>query len=80
MLRWNAEKVGNLTPIEIWLLIIARVVIGFALGVLSTRYFPRGGYLLDSPDPYRLWFGFSLACRVKNPIQGYGIHGDRLLR
>ena len=41
MLRWNAEKVGNLTPIEIWLLIIARVVIGFALGVLSTRYFPR---------------------------------------
>jgi hypothetical protein len=31
---------------------------------------PRGGYLLHSGSPYRLWFRFGLGSGVKNPIEG----------
>jgi hypothetical protein len=40
ILRWNQEKVKKLTGAEIWLFIVARVLIGFGLGVLSAHYFP----------------------------------------
>ncbi|HEY1424461.1 MAG TPA: hypothetical protein VGF20_13490 [Candidatus Acidoferrum sp.] len=40
MLNWNAKKVKNLTGTEIWLFIVARVLIGFGAGVLGVRYFP----------------------------------------
>ena len=41
MLNRNAERVRNLTGAEIWLFIIARVLLGFGIGVLSQQYFPR---------------------------------------
>ncbi len=41
MLKWNARKVQNLTGTEIWLFILGRVLIAFAIGVLATEYFPR---------------------------------------
>jgi hypothetical protein len=41
MLKWNAARVKNLTGAEIWLFIIARVLVGYGLGVLSMRYFPE---------------------------------------
>lgn len=41
ILSWNAAKVKNLTGWEIWLFIIARVLVGFGAGVLACRYFPR---------------------------------------
>jgi hypothetical protein len=40
MLKWNAAKVKNFMGTEVWLFIIARVLIGFGLGVLAARYFP----------------------------------------
>lgn len=41
MLNWNARKVKSLTGTEIWLFILARVLVGFGLGVLGARYFPE---------------------------------------
>ena len=41
MLKSNAERVKRLTGTEIWLFIVARVLIGFGVGILSTRYFPQ---------------------------------------
>jgi hypothetical protein len=41
MLKWNAAKVRNLTSMEVWIFIIARVLIGFAAGVLVARHFPQ---------------------------------------
>jgi len=41
MLKWNAGKVRNLSGTEIWLFIVARVLLGFGLGVLSVKYFPK---------------------------------------
>jgi len=41
MLKWNAARVKNLTGDEVWLFIVARVLIGFGLGVLAVRYFPQ---------------------------------------
>jgi NADH:ubiquinone oxidoreductase subunit 6 (subunit J) len=49
MLKWNAAKVKNLTGAEIWFMIIARVLIGFGLGVLATRYFPQVAEMLGIP-------------------------------
>ena len=49
MCKWNAAKVKNLTGTEIWFLIIARVLIGFGLGVLATRYFPQVAEVLGIP-------------------------------
>jgi len=41
MLQWNQDKVKNLSPVEIWLFIIGRVLAGFGLGILGTLYFPN---------------------------------------
>lgn len=41
MLNWNVGKVKNLTGVEIWFFIIARVLIGFGAGILFTRYYPQ---------------------------------------
>ena len=41
MLNWNAGKVKNLTGMEVWLFIVSRVLVGFGLGVMGVRYFPR---------------------------------------
>jgi hypothetical protein len=40
MLKWNTGKVKNLTPTEIWLFIVARVLVGFGAGAVLMRYYP----------------------------------------
>jgi hypothetical protein len=49
MLSWNAGKVRNLTGAEIWLFIVARVFIGFGLGALVVRYWPRTFFPIAVP-------------------------------
>ncbi len=49
MLNWNAGRVKSLTGAEIWLFIVARVLIGFGFGVLSVRYFPEVASSLGLP-------------------------------
>lgn len=49
VLSWNADKVKNLTGPEIWLFIVARVLVGFGVGVLVTQYFPKTAGLLGLP-------------------------------
>ncbi len=49
MLKWNSSKVKSLTGTEIWLFIIARVLVGFGLGVLAVRYFPEIALSLGFP-------------------------------
>ncbi len=49
MLNWNARKVQNLTGTEIWLFILGRVLIAFAIGVLTAQYFPRLAALIAVP-------------------------------
>ena len=49
MLKWNQAKVRQLTGVEIWLFIIARVLIGFGLGVLAVQYFPHAAGTLGIP-------------------------------
>jgi hypothetical protein len=41
VLSWNQKKVQNLNGTEIWLFIIARVLVGFGAGALLERYSPR---------------------------------------
>jgi peptidoglycan/LPS O-acetylase OafA/YrhL len=41
MLNWNAQKVKNLTASELWMFIIARVLIGFGAGALLCKYYPQ---------------------------------------
>jgi hypothetical protein len=41
MLEWNRAKVKNLTGLEIWLMIVGRVLVGFGFGVLAVRYLPE---------------------------------------
>ena len=49
MLNWNSTKVKTLTGTEIWMFIIARVLVGFGLGVLAVQYFPRAAAALGVP-------------------------------
>jgi hypothetical protein len=49
MLRQNAARVKNLTGVEIWLFIIARVLAGFGIGVLACRYLPQVAKPLGMP-------------------------------
>src|SRR5258708_6753470 len=49
MLDWNVKKVQNLTSAEIWLFIVARVLVGFAAGILVTQYFPGVAALVVFP-------------------------------
>ena len=41
LLSWNAQRVKNLTGVEIWLFIVARILLGFGVGVVSAHYFPE---------------------------------------
>lgn len=41
MLNWNHKKVQSLTPWEIWMFIIGRVLVGFGLGALMIQAFPN---------------------------------------
>lgn len=41
MLDGNRKRVQRLTGIEIWAFIVARVLLGFALGVFAVVHFPR---------------------------------------
>jgi hypothetical protein len=41
ILNWNAEKVKNLTGMEIWLFIIGRLLFGFGVGVVGAHDFPE---------------------------------------
>lgn len=38
---WSLQKVKNLTFGEIWLFLVARVLIGFGAGAYLERYFPQ---------------------------------------
>jgi uncharacterized membrane protein (DUF485 family) len=49
MLNWNAKKLQNLTGTEIWLFILGRVLVAFAIGVLAAQYFPRLGAPIAVP-------------------------------
>ncbi|MBM7124210.1 hypothetical protein ACFFJT_00455 [Dyella flava] len=49
MLEGNRRRVQNLSGGEIWMFIIARVLIGFAAGVLATLYFPAVASYLAWP-------------------------------
>ena len=49
MLEWNVGKIKNLTGLEIWSFIIARVLIGFGLGAMTVRFFPAIGNRLAVP-------------------------------
>ncbi|MEO7148698.1 MAG: hypothetical protein ABIY40_01975 [Rhodanobacteraceae bacterium] len=40
MLESNRQRVQNLTGAELWMFIVARVLLGFAVGVLAMIYFP----------------------------------------
>jgi hypothetical protein len=40
MLEGNRRRVQNLTGLEIWLFIIARVLVAFGVGVLAMIYVP----------------------------------------
>jgi hypothetical protein len=40
MLAWNQRKVRELSPGEIWLFIVGRVLAAFGIGVLAMRSFP----------------------------------------
>lgn len=41
MLRWNQERVRQLSPGEIWLFIVGRVLAAFGLGILVAMYVPQ---------------------------------------
>ena len=41
MLEGNRKRAQKLTGAEIWAFIVARVLLGFALGVFAVIYFPR---------------------------------------
>lgn len=41
MLNWNAKKVRNLTGTEIWLFILGRALMAFAIGIFAEQYFPQ---------------------------------------
>jgi hypothetical protein len=56
MLKWNAGKVRNLSGTEIWLFIVARVLVGFGLGVLGVHYFPRAYRHLVFPQCWSACF------------------------
>jgi hypothetical protein len=41
MFEGNRKRVQQLTDVELWAFIVARVLLGFALGVFAVVYFPR---------------------------------------
>ena len=63
LLKWNQRKVQNLTPLEIWMFILARVFIGFGMGVLAMQYFPGVAARLAIPAIVIGFLLFILAAR-----------------
>lgn len=49
MLEGNRSRVQNLTGGEIWLFIVARMLIGFAVGIFAMIYFPTTAVYLAWP-------------------------------
>jgi hypothetical protein len=49
MLEGNRQRVQNLSGGEIWMFILARVLIAFALGVFAIEYFPTIAVYLAWP-------------------------------
>ena len=49
ILDWNRRKVQNLSPFELWLFIVGRVLVGFGVGILAMAYFPRIAYPASIP-------------------------------
>ena len=49
MLESNRRRVQNLSGSEIWMFIVARVLVGFATGALTMLYFPRVAVYLMWP-------------------------------
>jgi hypothetical protein len=49
LLKWNQKRVQNLTPLEIWMFIAGRVLVGFGLGALVIQAFPNLSYWLTFP-------------------------------
>jgi hypothetical protein len=49
MLEGNRQRVQNLSGAEIWMFIVARALLGFAVGVLAMTYFPAVTSVLAWP-------------------------------
>jgi hypothetical protein len=49
LLKWNRRQVQKLSPFEIWLFIVGRVLVAFGLGILAMCYFPRVAYAIAVP-------------------------------
>lgn len=49
MFEGNRQRVQNLSGAEIWMFIVARVLLGFAVGVLAMMYFPATTSVLAWP-------------------------------
>jgi hypothetical protein len=49
MLESNRRRVQNLSGSEIWMFIVARVLVGFSIGALTMLYFPRVAVYLMWP-------------------------------
>jgi len=64
-----------------WILAVSFFALFFAASRLSSkplRIF-LDGYLLHSPNPYRLWFRIGFDSGVKDPSQGNRLDDQRLL-
>jgi membrane associated rhomboid family serine protease len=46
MADWNSEKIRAFTSTEIWLMIFARLLVGFGTGVLVDHFYPKVAYAL----------------------------------
>ena len=49
MLESNRQRVQNLSGAEIWMFLVARVLLGFAVGVLAMMHFPAFTSVLAWP-------------------------------
>jgi hypothetical protein len=49
LLKWNAEKVKNLSGTEIWLFILGRVLVAFGIGILTAYYYPQIAWPVGVP-------------------------------
>lgn len=49
MLKANHRRVQRLTPGEVWLFIVGRVLVAFGVGIFAARYFPEVAGMLALP-------------------------------
>jgi hypothetical protein len=49
LLKWNVEKVKNLSGTEIWLFIAGRVLAAFGIGLLTAHYYPQVAWPVGVP-------------------------------